>query len=195
MMKRSMENAALLIVDLQNDFCPGGALPITEGDEIVPVINRYIRRFRDADRPIYASRDWHPSRTRHFLDYGGLWPPHCIQGTRGAELHPQIDLPGDAIIVSKGMDPEEDSYSCFQACDLDNDPLSESLHGRGIECLWIGGLATDYCVKESVLDALHHGFRVFLLLDGIRGVNLRPHDAEKAIEGMVRAGADVGTLE
>ena len=190
-----MEKAALLIVDLQNDFCPGGTLPVPEGDEIVPVINRYMRRFRAPKRPIYASRDWHHPQTNHFQEYGGLWPTHCVQNTRGAEFHPNFDLPNDAIIISKGMELEGDSYSCFQACDLDCILLVDSLRCRKIEHLWVGGLASDYCVKETVLDALSNGFHVILLIDAIRGVSLQSHDAEKAIETMVRAGAEAIALE
>ncbi len=185
---------ALLIVDPQLDFMPGGALPVPEGDKIVPVVNKYIERFREAGRPIFVSRDWHPEVTKHFQQYGGVWPPHCIQGSRGAEFHPDLKLDG-AIVISKGMDPERDSYSAFDGFEADGTPLEEGLRRRGVDHLYIGGLATDYCVRWTVLEALKGGFKVTVLLDAIRGVNLKPHDSEEAIEEMVRNGADVATLE
>lgn len=189
------EKLALAIVDLQNDFMPGGALGVTEGDEVVSVANRYIEMFKAADLPVYATRDWHPVETKHFQLYGGVWPPHCVQGTPGAEFHPGLKLPPDAIIVSKGMDPNEDSYSCFDAFEADGTPMVESLRRRGVKRLFVGGLATDYCVKWSAIAAIKEGFQVTVLLDGCRGVNLSSHDSEKAIEEMVRAGADVATIE
>lgn len=189
------EKLALTIVDLQNDFMPGGALGVTEGDEVVPVANRYIEMFRAAGLPVYATRDWHPPETKHFRQYGGVWPPHCVQGTPGAEFHPDLKLPPDVIIVSKGMDPNEDSYSCFDAFEADGTPMAESLRSREIERLFIGGLATDYCVRSSVMSAIKDGFQVTVLLDACRGVNLSSHDSEKAIEEMVRAGADIATIE
>ncbi len=185
---------ALLIVDPQLDFMPGGALPVPEGDRIVPVVNKYIERFREAGKPILVSRDWHPEVTKHFQQYGGIWPPHCIQGSRGAEFHPDLDLK-DAVVVSKGMDPERDSYSAFDGFEPDGTPLEEGLRRRGIDRLYVGGLATDYCVRWTVLEALKRGFKATVLLDAIRGVNLKPHDSEEAIEEMVRAGGDVATLE
>jgi nicotinamidase/pyrazinamidase len=185
---------ALFIVDPQLDFMPGGALPVPEGDRIVPVVNRYVEHFRKAGKPIFVSRDWHPEVTKHFQQYGGIWPPHCIQGTRGAEFHPELDLK-DAVVISKGMDPERDSYSAFDGFEPDGTPLEEGLRRRGIERLYVAGLATDYCVRWTVLEALKRGFKVTVLLDAIRGVNLKPHDSEEAIEEMVRQGADVATLE
>jgi len=189
------ERNALLVVDVQNDFTPGGALAVAEGDQIVPVLNRYIDRFRLAGLPVYASRDWHPAVTKHFQEFGGLWPPHCIQGRVGAEFHPALKLPAEAIVVSKGMDPERDSYSAFDAVEGDGTPLVESLRRRGVEHLFVGGLATDYCVKWSVLEARKQGFATTLLVDGCLGVNLQPHDSERAIAEMVRAGADLTTIE
>ena len=185
---------ALLIVDPQLDFMPGGALPVPEGDKIVAVVNRYVEHFRKAGKPIFVSRDWHPEVTKHFQQYGGIWPPHCIQGSRGADFHPDLDLK-DAVVVSKGMDPERDSYSAFDGFEPDGTPLEEGLRRRGIDRLYVGGLATDYCVRWTVLEALKRGFQVTVLLDVIRGVNLKPHDSEEAIEEMVRAGADTATFE
>lgn len=187
--------SALVVVDLQNDFMPGGALGVPGGDEVLPVVNRYIERFRAAGLPIYATRDWHPPVTKHFHQYGGVWPPHCVQGTPGAEFHRDLKLPPDVVVVSKGMDPTQDSYSCFDAYEADGAPMAESLRRRGVERIYIGGLATDYCVRSSVMSAVKEGFKITVLLDASRGVNLQPHDSEKAIEDMVRVGAEMATIE
>jgi nicotinamidase/pyrazinamidase len=184
---------ALVIVDTQLDFCPGGALAVVDGDHIVAVLNRYIEKFRSAGLPIIATRDWHPIKTSHFKALGGQWPPHCIQETRGAEFHPDLVLPRDAIIVSKGMGFEEDSYSGFQGKDPKGVALAKLLREQGVQRVFVGGLATDYCVKHTVLDAVQEGFQVVLLEDAIRGVNLQPGDSERAIDEMVHAGAQKGT--
>ena len=181
---------ALLIIDVQNDFCPGGALPVTDGDKVVPALNRYIERFKKAGRPIFATRDWHPEKTRHFKAYGGLWPPHCIQGTKGAEFRPELRLPGDAVIVSAGMASDEEGYSGFEGRDDRGSGLAQLLRRHGVERIFVGGLATDYCVKHTVLDGLKHGFTVVVLGDAVRGVNLQPDDSERAIAEMMRAGAE-----
>ena len=180
---------ALVVVDVQNDFCPGGALPVADGDKVVPALNRYIERFQQAQMPIFATRDWHPEKTRHFKAYGGLWPPHCIQGTKGAEFRSDLQLPGNAVIVSAGMAPDEEGYSGFDGRDDRGLGLAELLRGLGVERLFVGGLATDYCVKHTVLDGLKKGFQVVLLEDAVRGVDLQPGDSERAIAEMVRAGA------
>lgn len=184
---------ALLIIDVQNDFCPGGALAVPEGDKIVPVLNRYIELFLSKGLPIFASRDWHPEKTKHFKDFGGLWPKHCIQKTRGAEFHPGLKLPDKIIILSKGMDPEKDSYSVFQGADSQGKSFLNLLSFMGIIELYVGGLATDYCVKESVLDALKNGFKVKLLMDAIKGVN--EESSREAIKQMVARGAEQITFE
>lgn len=182
-------NEALIIVDAQNDFCPGGALPVSGGDEVIAVLNRVIDKFSEARLPIYATRDWHPQKTSHFSAYGGPWPVHCVQGTRGAEFHADLKLGHDVVVLSKGMAPDEDSYSGFQARDPSGARLSELLRRKAIERIIVGGLATDYCVKHTVLDGLKEGFKVLLLADAIRAVNLKPHDGELAIAEMVDAGA------
>jgi nicotinamidase/pyrazinamidase len=194
-MTETLHDAALIVVDIQNDFCAGGSLEVPDGDRVVPVLNAYAARFAAAGRPVFASRDWHPERTRHFQAYGGTWPPHCIQGTRGAEFHPELRLPPGTEIVSTGQGPDEDGYSAFPSTLADGRALAQALRDAGVRRLYIGGLATDYCVKATVLDALAAGFVATLLLDASRGVNLQPHDAEAAIEEMVRAGADTATLE
>ena len=179
---------ALLIVDVQNDFCPGGALAVPQGDKVVAVINKYIKSFYKEKLPIFASRDWHPVRTKHFKDFGGVWPAHCLQNTKGAAFHPQLKLPKETILLYKGMDPGKDSYSVFQAEDTSGMGFLKFLHLLGVAELYICGLATDYCVKSSVLDALKNGFKVKLLTDAIKGVDIKPGDSEKAIKEMVKKG-------
>jgi nicotinamidase/pyrazinamidase len=182
-------DSALLVVDVQNDFCPGGSLPVADGERVVPVLNDYVETFRAAGRPIIATRDWHPERTTHFKQFGGVWPAHCVQGTRGAELHPGLRLPPEAQLVSKGMGAEEDSYSGFDARDEAGRPLAQLLANLGVQRLYIGGLATDYCVKHSVLDARRSGFEVVVLQDACRGVDVQAGDSERATEEMQLAGA------
>jgi nicotinamidase/pyrazinamidase len=184
-------NKALLIVDVQNDFCPGGALGVQNGDRVVPVLNRYIEKFAQAGMPIFVTRDWHPPRTSHFNTAGGVWPPHCIQGSKGAEFHPDLKIRKDAVVLSKGTAVDEDSYSAFAAADSRGVVLKDLLRQNGIEWLYLGGLATDYCVKETALDALREGFRVVLLQDAICGVNLQPKDSAQALDAMVKAGVAV----
>lgn len=181
--------SALLIIDVQNDFCPGGSLPVREGDRVVPVLNRYIELFREWKLPIFASRDWHPATTSHFRDFGGIWPAHCVQGSQGARFHRDLALPEETIVISKGLDPNRDDYSAFQAATESGMTFPAQLEAMAINKLYVGGLATDYCVKESVLDGLRHGLEMILLEDAVRGVDLNPGDSAKAIEEMVRAGA------
>ncbi len=186
---------ALLIVDVQNDFCPGGALAVPEGDKIVSTINKYIRIFAKKKLPIFATRDWHPVKTKHFKDFGGLWPVHCIQNTKGAAFHPDLKLPKEAILLYKGMDPEEDCYSSFSAQDLSGQPLFKLLKRMGITEIYIAGLATDYCVKYTAIDALKHGFKVKILLDAVKGVNLKTNDSTEAIKKITKMGAKKITLK
>ncbi len=187
-------NKALLIVDVQNDFCPGGALGVQDGDRIVPVLNQYIERFAQAGMPVFVTRDWHPPRTSHFNTAGGIWPPHCVQGSKGAEFHPDLKIGNDAVVLSKGTAVNEDSYSAFDAADARGVVLKDLLRQRRIERIYVGGLATDYCVKETVLDGLRQGFQVVLLQDAICGVNLQPEDSAQAIDTMVKAGVTVSPL-
>ena len=181
--------AALIVVDVQNDFCPGGALGVKNGDEIIPVLNRYIDKFRAAGLPVIATRDWHPVKTTHFKEYGGVWPAHCIQDSRGAAFHADLHLPNDVILVSKGMAADEDSYSAFHGKADSGTPLSTLLRGLGIERIFVGGLATDYCVKYTALEGINEGFTVVVLADAIRGVNLQPDDSERALLEVRDAGA------
>ena len=190
-----MSVKALLIVDVQNDFCPGGALAVSGGDKVVPPLNHYIEIFEKNKWPIFASRDWHPKVTGHFQKYGGLWPVHCVQKTKGAEFHPELKLPAKVMVLSKGMDPGKDSYSAFQAVDSSGKTFLKLLKELGVKELYVGGLATDYCVKSSVLDARKNSFHVKLLIDAVRGVNLKAHDSERAMSDMFACGAKAITLE
>jgi nicotinamidase/pyrazinamidase len=180
---------ALLVVDVQNDFCPGGALGIHEGDRIIPFLNKYIKFFEKESLPIFVTRDWHPKVTKHFQQFGGLWPEHCVEESPGAQFHPDLVIPKDALKMSKGMDPEKESYSAFQAVDSSGMVLSNLLKTFEVTEICIGGLATDYCVKYSALDALKDGLKVFLLTDSIAGVNLQPDDSSLAMDEMVSRGA------
>ncbi|WAT02151.1 bifunctional nicotinamidase/pyrazinamidase [Rouxiella chamberiensis] len=203
-------STALLLIDLQNDFCEGGALAVAQGDATVEVANLAIAACRHANMPVVASQDWHPAHHRSFAvnadaqawtmgELEGLpqvwWPVHCVQGSSGAKFHPELNIAAVDYIVHKGQDPAIDSYSAF----FDNGkraatPLHDWLKARQIDHVIVMGLATDYCVKFSVLDALELGYQVTLLSDGCRGVNLRPEDSQQAIEQMQQAGAQVQTL-
>ncbi|MDD5019613.1 MAG: isochorismatase family protein [Candidatus Omnitrophica bacterium] len=185
---------ALLIADPQIDFFPGGALGIKDGDKILPVVNAYIRSFAARQLPVFVTRDWHPKKTKHFKAYGGVWPRHCVRDTKGAVFHPGLKLPKEAIILSKGMDPEKDSYSAFHAVDQNHKELHHLLQIFGVTELYVGGLATDYCVKHSVLDALKYGYKAHVLLDAAKGVNLKPQDSDDAIRQMAAAGAKMTTF-
>ncbi len=183
------KQSALIVVDVQNDFCSGGALPVPEGDRIVPLINHYIDIFRSAEAPIFFTRDWHPRDHISFKGYGGVWPPHCVQNTWGAGFHPDLKLGKGDVVVSKGYDRLKEAYSGFEGTDLD-----ERLRKLGVKRLLVGGLATDYCVKNTVLDGLKRGYEVFLLEDAVRGVDVNVGDSARAIEEMVKAGAVKITL-
>lgn len=184
-------DSALLIIDLQNDFCPGGSLAVPDGDKIVPIVNRCIDHFHAEKLAIIASRDWHPPKSSHFREFGGLWPPHCVQVTHGARFHPDLRLPEQAIIVSKGMDPDRNDYSAFTAMDPRGMELGQILREQGVRHLYVAGLATDYCVKESVLDALRLGMGVTVISDAVKGVELRSGDTNRAIGEMTAAGARI----
>ena len=179
----------LLVVDVQNDFCPGGALGVPEGNRIIPLINDAMLIFARRRLPILATRDWHPRETKHFKEFGGAWPPHCIRGTKGARFHPDLRLPAKATILSKGMDPEQDSYSAFHAFAKDGHDLESVLRELDADEVFICGLATDYCVRASALDAVRRGLRVTVLEDAIRGVDRNAGDSELAIKEMRAAGA------
>lgn len=175
---------ALIIIDLQNDFLPGGSLAVPDGEKVVPVLNQYIELFKKASLPIFVSRDWHPVNHCSFVDQGGDWPPHCIADTVGAAFAEDLMLPESVPIISKAVSPEKDSYSDFEDTDL-----GEQLDGLGVLRLFVGGLATDYCVLSTVMDGLKNGFSIFLLIDAIRAVDVQPGDGDRAIEKMKQNGA------
>ena len=176
---------ALLLVDVQNDFCPGGALAVADGHAVAPALNAWIAAALQGGARIFASRDWHPPNHLSFADRGGLWPAHCVQDTPGAAFHPDLELPDDVVVVTKADDPEREAYSAFDSGDL-----AECLRAAGIERLWVGGLATDYCVKASVLDAVKlPGLEVHVIANAIRAVDASPGDGKAALEAMRAAGA------
>lgn len=201
---------ALLLIDLQNDFCPGGALAVTAGDGVIPVANQAIAACLARGEPVVASQDWHPANHRSFAvnshaevgtlgELEGLpqvwWPVHCVQGSHGADFHPQLQRQHIKAVFRKGQETDIDSYSAF----FDNGHRAQTeLHGwlqsQGVRRLAIMGLATDYCVKFSVLDALAAGYPTQVIVDGCRGVNLQPDDSERALQDMARAGAQLVTL-
>jgi nicotinamidase/pyrazinamidase len=180
---------ALIVVDVQNDFCPGGTLAVKNGDEVVAPLNRLMEEFLERGEPVFKSRDWHPPQTKHFSEYGGTWPVHCVQNTRGAEFHPELLDDKHIRVISKGLG-DEDSYSAFDGTDL-----ALQLQRLGVEEVWVGGLATDYCVKNTVLDALKQGFRVKALKDAMRPVEIQSGDGERAIDEMRQAGAEIVTSQ
>ncbi len=180
---------ALLVVDVQNDFCPGGALGVPDGDAIIPHVNKTVALVDRRGLPILFTRDWHPRETKHFKEFGGAWPPHCIQRTKGARFHPDLVVPKAALILSKGMDPEQDSYSAFQAYTDHGRDLESTLHELEVGELLICGLATDYCVRATTLDGLRRGLTIRVLSDAIRGVDLKPGDSELAMKEMRVHGA------
>ena len=180
---------ALIVVDVQNDFCPGGALAVAHGDEVVVPLNNFMKEFLQRGEPVFKSRDWHPEKTRHFAAYGGTWPVHCVQNTRGAQFHPELMDDMHIRVVSKGLG-DEDSYSAFDGTDL-----ALQLRRLGVEEVWVGGLATDYCVKNTVLDAVKEGFQVKALKNAMRPVEVKPGDGQRAIEEMQAAGAEIQEQE
>ena len=175
---------ALILVDVQLDFLPGGSLAVPHGDEVVPALNRYIAAFRRLTFPVVATRDWHPPDHCSFRSQGGPWPPHCVAGTDGARFAPLLDIPCETRIVSKATTRDKDAYSGFEDTDLD-----DWLKRAGARRLFVGGLATDYCVLNTVRDARRLGYGVFLLLDAVRAVDVAAGDGERAIGEMRRLGA------
>ena len=185
------ERRALLVVDVQNDFCTGGALAVPGSEHVIAHLNRSIEDAQRKRIAIYASRDWHPAVTNHFADYGGTWPVHCVQDSAGARFHPDLVLPPDTIVVTKGEDQRLPGYSAFDGHTDDGTSLGADLRARGITHLVVGGLATDYCVKHSVLDALSSGLQVTVLEDAIAGVDVHPGDSDQALKEMRERGAQV----
>jgi len=175
---------ALIVVDIQRDFCPGGALPVTDGDKIIPAVNKLVGAFEKAGLPIFFTRDWHPSNHVSFKANGGPWPPHCVRNTPGASFHPSLAVADGAVVIDKGTLQSEDAYSGFQGTDL-----ARKLHNIGVKRIYVAGLATDYCVKNTVLDGAAHGFETYVLTDCARGVNLKRTDSATALRAMLSRGA------
>lgn len=175
---------ALIVVDVQKDFLPGGRLAVLDGDAVVPVLNRYLERFVAHGLPVFATRDWHPPDHCSFLTRGGPWPPHCVAGNAGAEFASALALPPAAHIISKATTPDRDAYSGFEGTDL-----YAQLRALHVHRLFVGGLATDYCVLNTVRDGLQRNYAVVVLIDAIRAVNVHPSDGEQALAEMQRLGA------
>lgn len=175
---------ALVIVDVQKDFLPGGNLAVPGGDAIVPILNNAIGLFEQLELPIIAIRDWHPPDHCSFLAQGGPWSPHCVAGTAGAEFATELRLPGTAHIISKATTPNAKAYSGF-----DGTPLQELLQTLKVKRVFIGGLATEYCVRNTVFDALQFGYTAFILIDAVMAIDLQPGDGQRAIAEMVLSGA------
>jgi nicotinamidase/pyrazinamidase len=177
---------ALIVVDVQNDFCPGGALGVRDGDAVVPVLNGLIGRFRH----VALTCDWHPVDHCSFAARGGPWPPHCVQGTAGAAFHPALRTEG-ATVFRKGAERDAEAYSGFAGRSDAGEDLAGWLRARGVTRVWIGGLATDYCVRATALDALRAGFEATVVADGCRAVDVRPGDGERALAELRAAGAQI----
>ena len=191
-----MAKKALLMVDVQNDFCPGGALAVINGDKVVGPLNAMLTLADERNWLVVASRDWHPAVTTHFKNYGGIWPTHCVQNTPGAAFHRNLAVVAyKDIIISKATQPDEDGYSAFEGKTKDCKNLADVLKEYKIDEIYIGGLATDYCVKASALDAVKNSFKTFLLLDACQAVNIQPDDGDQALETMKNAGVIITTTQ
>ena len=181
-----MPKAALVVVDVQRDFCPGGALAVAKGDSIIPALNRVTSSFRRSRLPVVFTRDWHPKNHCSFKEQGGMWPSHCVARTAGARFHPRLNVPRGSMVVSKATKPSVEAYSGFQGTNLERE-----LKRLGVSELFVGGLATDYCVKQTALDALRAGFDVSIMTDCVKGVNLRKVDSSRALGLLARKGASL----
>jgi nicotinamidase/pyrazinamidase len=190
-MKSQLQNSALILVDIQNDFCPGGALAVNEGDQIVPTVNQLIQQFP----LVISTQDWHPSNHVSFEKQGGPWPPHCVQGTPGAEPHPDLRTDSIARSFRKASSPDKDDYSEFEGRDAEGRSLDEVLKGLGVNTLYVVGLATDYCVLETVLDGIKYGYQIYAVTDAMRAVNVNPNDGELALQKMAANGAHLVTSD
>lgn len=188
-MSMDLRDAALILVDIQNDFCPGGALAVSEGDRIIPIINRLMPKFP----LVISTQDWHPANHISFREQGGPWPPHCVQGSRGSELHSALETHEIAHYFRKASSPDKDDYSEFAGKDDRGRTLDQLLRSKGVKKLYVVGLATDYCVLETVLDGLRLGYEVYAVRDAMRAVNVNPEDGENALQRMAGSGANLVT--
>jgi nicotinamidase/pyrazinamidase len=190
-MSERLKDAALILVDIQNDFCPGGALAVVAGDQVVAVANHLMPHF-----PLVVSTlDWHPANHVSFREQGGPWPPHCVQNTFGADLHPALDATRINHTFRKASSPERDAYSEFEGVDDTGRSLDDYLKARGVERVYITGLATDYCVRATTMDALRLGYETFVVTDGVRAVNVQPDDGDRALAEMREHGAHLVTSQ
>ncbi|MEJ2514639.1 MAG: nicotinamidase [Gammaproteobacteria bacterium] len=177
---------ALIVVDVQNDFLPGGALGVPDGDAVVAVLNRWIADFEAAGLPIFFTRDWHPANHCSFEARGGPWPPHCIASTPGAAFADDLEMPASAEVISKATTEDEEAYSGFQGTGL-----ADRLSALGVKRVFVGGLATDYCVRATVLDARQSGLEAWVVEPAVRAVNVHLDDGERAMKEMKDAGARI----
>lgn len=183
-------DTALIIVDVQNDFCPGGKLAVPEGDKVIKPINKLLERGRERGWLLLASRDYHPVDTTHFADFGGVWPTHCVQGTFGAEFHLDLLLGEDITVITKGTGKDENAYSAFDGKTPTGLGLEAFLKLHRVSKIYVTGLATDYCVKATAIDAAKRGFETIVLEDAIAAVNVNPDDGDKAVAEMKVAGVE-----
>jgi len=190
-MSLELSDAALILVDIQNDFCPGGALAVKDGDKIIEPVNKLISRFP----LVISTQDWHPANHVSFTQQGGPWPPHCVQGSPGAELHADLETSKVAHYFRKASSPDKDDYSEFAGKDDQGRNLNEVLESIGVKRLYVVGLATDYCVLETVMDGLKNGYEVYAVTDAMRAVNVDPDDGSKALRKMDSGGAHLVTSD
>ena len=190
-MKRKFQSSALILVDIQNDFCPGGALAVAGGDQIIEAVNHLMPEFP----LVISTQDWHPADHVSFKARGGPWPPHCVQGTEGAELHKALNRESISHYFRKASSPDKDAYSEFEGTDEAGRTLDEALKSHAVKRIYVVGLATDYCVKATVLDGLRHGYEVYAVTDAMRAVNVDPDDGARALREMESAGARLVTSD
>lgn len=193
--------SAVIAVDVQNDFCPGGKLAVAQGNLVVEPLNKLFQAADQTGMLTIVTRDWHPKQAVHFAGFGGVWPEHCIMESEGAKFYPDLKIDPATFIVSKGVDGK-DAYSGFDGsitssadrADLGT-PLNDVLRARGIKRLFVGGLATDYCVKQTAIDGARFGYQVFLIEEAVRAVDINPGDGNRALEEMKNSGVKVISLE
>jgi nicotinamidase/pyrazinamidase len=190
-MTETFKDAAMILVDIQNDFCPGGALAVADGDAVVAVVNRLMPHFS----LVVSTLDWHPANHVSFREQGGPWPPHCVQNTFGAELHPALNTERISDTFRKASTADRDAYSEFEGVDDHQRSLDEYLKSRGVRRVYLAGLATDYCVRATALDALRLGYETYVVTDGVRAVNVEPDDGAKALAAMQAQGAHLITSD
>ncbi|MFQ5969847.1 MAG: isochorismatase family protein [Nitrososphaerales archaeon] len=179
-------SCALIIVDMQNDFMPTGRIPVPDADKIVPVLNKYVEIFLSNKLRIFATRDWHPPNHISFKQRGGFWPMHCVKDTTGADFQNDLKIPRSITIISKGSEADKEAYSGFEGTDL-----ARKLEQNSIERILVGGVATDYCVKNTVLDALRLGLNCILLEDAVKGIR----NGEEALKEMLSKGANITSID